>query len=102
MPNLERIVIKIGSRVVTQSDGQLNHGAISALVVDAVRLKRADQDDKRVVIVSSGAVSCGRTSEELQGKFLVDEGNLNKATVREQVLAAVGQPELLSFYKNEF
>lgn len=99
MKFMDRIVIKIGSRVLTQADGQLNYDAIVNLVKDVALLKEAE---KKIVIVSSGAVSCGRVTEELQGNFFVDAGNQNKTVMREQILASIGQPTLMSIYISEF
>lgn len=96
---MDRIVIKIGSRVLTQIDGQLNEDVIAHLVKDVAMLKEAG---KKIVIVSSGAVSCGRMAEELRGNFSVDAGNQNKTAIREQILASIGQPTLMSIYISEF
>ncbi len=99
MKFMDRIVIKIGSRVLTQVDGQLNQDVIANLVKDVAILKEAG---KKIVIVSSGAVSCGRMAEELRGNFSVNAGCENKSVIREQILASIGQPTLMSFYISEF
>ncbi|MFA6171341.1 MAG: glutamate 5-kinase [Patescibacteria group bacterium] len=96
---MEKIIVKIGSQLITKGDGNLNAGIISGLVSDVSRVIQAG---KRIVIVSSGAVASGRTARELKGDFSVSWGNQPKAIVREQILAAVGQPELMAVYKAEF
>lgn len=95
------IVAKIGSRVLTQEDGQLNKEAARALIEDIARLKK--EKGIKVVIVTSGAVNLGRSA--LGSDFGIDEGASKKygqATIREQILASVGQPKLMTFYDEEF
>jgi glutamate 5-kinase len=99
---MNRIIIKIGSRVLAKEDGQLSSEVIAHLVEDVARVKSASKNSKKIAIISSGAVSSGRITTELQGKFSIDAGGQDKNIAREQVLAAIGQPELMSFYKSEF
>ena len=56
---MKRIVIKIGSNVLTRPDGTLDVTRISSLV-DQVQAVRAD--GAQVLLVSSGAVACGRSN----------------------------------------
>lgn len=95
------IVVKIGSRVLTQEDGQLNKTAARVLIEDIAKLK--SEKGIKVVIVTSGAVSIGRST--LNSDFAIDEGaskKYGKATIREQILASIGQPKLMAFYDAEF
>ena len=52
-----RLVIKIGSALLADDDGNLRNAWIDALVADAAELRRAGTE---VLIVSSGAIAIGR------------------------------------------
>ena len=89
-----RITIKIGSNVLTRSDGSLDVTRLSALV-DQIALLR--QHNIEVLMVSSGAVACGRSvlhsMENLKTKDNVDE---------RQLFSAVGQAKLIDRYYELF
>ncbi|MDR3559411.1 MAG: glutamate 5-kinase [Candidatus Pacebacteria bacterium] len=97
----DRIVVKIGSRVLTKKDGALNKDVIAMRVKEyfhAIKEQAAE-----LVVVSSGAVSAGRSLLDLKGAAL-DYGTIkySKDILREQILAAVGQPDVISSWKKEF
>ncbi|MFR9624216.1 MAG: glutamate 5-kinase, partial [Rikenellaceae bacterium] len=54
----KRVVVKIGSNVLTSSDGTLDMDRIAALTDQVARLYRAGVE---VIMVSSGAVASGRS-----------------------------------------
>jgi glutamate 5-kinase len=54
---MSRIVVKVGSNVLTTEKGKLNITRLSALVDQIAWLK---QQQYEVILVSSGAVACGR------------------------------------------
>ena len=54
---MRRIVVKIGSNALTRPDGRLDVTRMSALV-DQIAWLRAQGCE--VILVSSGAVACGR------------------------------------------
>jgi len=87
----KRIVLKLGTSLLTGNSDHLDMGIISALVsqVAAVHTMGAE-----VVIVTSGAVAAGRqrikSNHELHG------------TPLRQVLAAVGQAHLMQVYEAQF
>jgi glutamate 5-kinase len=83
----KRIVLKVGSAVLTQ-DGKIAHRRLDNLVEFISILK----DNYEVILVSSGAVAAGYTLLPLD-KSIVE----NK-----QALASIGQPLLMSIYKQEF
>ena len=85
---MKRIVIKVGSHVLTQ-DGTLAKNRLLALVDFLAQLY---QKDKEVILVSSGAVAAGYTRIKLD-RSKVEE---------KQALAAVGQPYLLREYQKAF
>ena len=76
----KRIVIKIGSNVLTRKDGKLDVTRMSALVDQIAWLRRQDME---VILVSSGAVACGR-------RELTVDHSLDSVEQR-QLFSAVGQ-----------
>lgn len=87
----QRIVIKIGSNVITQPDGSVNIELLQHLCWQVSQLK---QQGKQVLIVSSGAVAAGRGIFPLQKKI--------DPVTRRQLLAAVGQNQLMQTYTRLF
>ena len=75
-----RIVIKIGSNVLTRQDGKLDVTRMSALVDQVAWLRKQDIE---VILVSSGAVACGR-------RELTVDHSLDSVEQR-QLFSAVGQ-----------
>ena len=86
-----RIVVKIGSNVLTRSDGKLDVTRMSALV-DQVAWLRGQGIE--VVVVSSGAVACGRS--ELRVDHALD------SVEQRQLYSAVGQVKLIGLYYDLF
>lgn len=98
---MKRIAVKIGSAVLGGSGGGDTRSVIAGLVEDASALiERGNQ----VVIISSGAVSVGRSAKALADlNFDVASPiKYDKRLLREQILAAVGQPKLMAIYEQEF
>ena len=91
---MQRIVIKIGSNVLTRPDGTLDVTRISSLV-DQVQAIRAD--GAQVLLVSSGAVACGRSRLGRGGAAL----KLDPVEQR-QLYSAVGQVQLIGLYSRLF
>lgn len=85
---MKRIVIKVGSHVLTQ-DGSIAYDRLSALVELIASLHK---EDKEVILVSSGAVAAGYTQIPLDRADVADK----------QALAAIGQPYLLKIYQTNF
>ena len=86
-----RLVIKVGTNVLTRPDGRLDITSISQLVDQIAALKRAGVE---LVLVSSGAVGAGR--ELLPGKSDTD------AVAQRQVYSAIGQVRLMELYRQFF
>jgi len=87
-PEFSRIAIKVGSNVITKSDGSLNDGRILRLVEDvAILYKRGIE----VVLVSSGAVAAGRSE--------VSPSKKTNIIAAKQIWAAIGQVKLMSSYQ---
>lgn len=87
-----RLVIKIGSNVLTRNDGKLDVTRMSAIVDQVAWLRKEGHE---VVLVSSGAVASGR-------------GELKNVTKRldsveqRQLFSALGQAKLINLYYNLF
>ena len=86
-----RIVIKVGSNVLTRPDGKLDVTRMSALVDQIAWLKRNGYE---VILVSSGAVACGR--RELKVDHSLD------SVEQRQLFSAVGQVKLVGLYYDLF
>lgn len=89
--SIKRIVVKVGTNVISQDDGLLNLTALSHLVDQLTALKKAGCE---VLLVSSGAVGAGKSLIKLPK-------GLSKL-VRRQVLASVGQVRLMELYRQFF
>lgn len=85
------IVIKVGSNVLTQQDGAPDKNRMAALVEQMAFLR---DHGYKIVLVSSGAVAFGRQSVQFNGK--------TDPVIQKQILAAVGQVELIQSYKELF
>lgn len=85
------LVVKVGTRVLTQADGTLNQDRIDLL---ADELNAIRQTGRRVVLVSSGAVGAGVSQLGLPGR--------PRDLARLQAVAAVGQTRLIEAYDRTF
>lgn len=86
-----RIIVKIGSNVLTREDGKLDTTRISALVDQTAKLRKAGHE---VILVSSGAVACGRSIVRKHAKL--------DAVEQRQLFSAVGQVRLMNLYYSLF
>ncbi|MGN6638900.1 MAG: glutamate 5-kinase [Mucilaginibacter sp.] len=89
--NYHRIVIKVGSNVLTQSDGLPDLRRISHLVEQMAAIKKRGCE---VILVSSGAVASGRSMITISEK--------SDAVAMRQLLASIGQVKLINTYSNLF
>ncbi|MFO7562186.1 MAG: glutamate 5-kinase [Enhygromyxa sp.] len=87
----QRIVVKLGTHVVTHEGREFALGRVFALVEALARLRRAGKD---VLVVSSGAVGLGRRALRL------DRTKLSLGL--RQACAAAGQGRLISLYTQAF
>jgi len=87
----DRVVLKLGTRVLTHDDGRLALARLFAVVEAAAQLRRQGKD---VLLVSSGAVGLGR--EALGFAATPDE------LEERQACAAVGQTRLMGLYQEGF
>ena len=86
-----RIVVKVGSNVLTTDRGKLDITRMSALVDQIAWLR---EQGYQVVLVTSGAVACGR------GELHVDH-SLDSVEQR-QLFSAMGQVKLMGLYYDLF
>ena len=93
LANARRIVIKIGSAVLTRAaDKSLDRGVFCRLIEMIANLKNENRD---VIIVTSGAIALGRS---LIG---CERPDREKSLPTLQALAAIGQSMLMDYYERE-
>ena len=88
---MKKIVVKVGSNVLTRKDGKLDRTRVSALVDQIAWLRNNGHE---VILVSSGAMASGR------GELKVDH-NLDSVEQR-QLFSALGQAKLIGLYYDLF
>ena len=86
-----RIIIKLGSRVVTTEGGEVDEAQLSRLAEQVVELTRAG---KEVVLITSGAIRAGRKHLGIH--------DVSMDLPARQAAAAVGQIELMWRYREIF
>lgn len=87
----KKIVVKIGSNVLTQSNGLPDEHRIANLVEQIVNLKKQGIS---VIVISSGAVASGRSMFSISEK--------HDAVAARQLLASIGQIKLINNYMSLF
>lgn len=88
---MKRIVIKVGSNVLTRDDGKLDITRMSAIVDQIAWLRRNGYE---VILVSSGAMASGRGELKVNRKL---------GSVEQRMLySAVGQVKLVGLYYDLF
>lgn len=87
----ERIVVKIGSNVLTSKDGTIDTTHMSALVDQIAQLYN---DDYQIILVSSGAVAFGKAELKINVKLDTVDSR--------QLYSAVGQVKLMNRYYDLF
>ena len=85
----KRLVVKVGTAVVTSANGSLALGRIGAIVEE---IEAARAGGCQVILVSSGAIGLGQQRLGLRVRNLVDQ----------QASAAAGQGALMAFYDGLF
>src|SRR2546421_6458021 len=91
LKNVSRIVVKVGTGVLTDSRKQLDLSQVERLVAQIATQRQAG---KQIVLVSSGAVGAG------MGALGYDKRPIQLAEL--QACAAVGQSRLMSTYEKLF
>lgn len=88
---MKRIVVKVGSNVLTRSNGKLDVTRMSSLVDQLVWLREQGYE---VILVSSGAVAAGKG--ELHTNHHLDN------VEQRQLFSAIGQVKLVGLYYDLF
>ncbi|XP_057979909.1 delta-1-pyrroline-5-carboxylate synthase isoform X2 [Malania oleifera] len=99
--DVKRVIVKVGTAVVSQPDGRLALGRLGAL---CEQLKEMNSDGYEVILVTSGAVGVGR--QRLRYRRLINSSfaDLQKPQVEidGKACAAVGQNGLMALYDTLF
>ena len=90
-----RIVVKVGSNVLTRADGSLDVTRMSAIVDQLAALRAGGIE---IILISSGAVASGRGEFRRHG---IPTGELDEVSSR-QLFSAVGQAKLINRYYEFF
>jgi glutamate 5-kinase len=88
---VKRLVVKVGTNVLTSKDGHLDRRQIESLCAQISELVKSKRE---VVLVSSGAITAGTSALGLRRK--------PKTIQEEQAAAAVGQSRLMHIYNECF
>jgi glutamate 5-kinase len=86
-----RICIKIGSNVLTRSDGLPDELLIKNVARQVAKLRKSG---KQVILVSSGAVAAGRS--------ILKSSNKLDTVAERQLLSSLGQVRLINLYTSFF
>jgi glutamate 5-kinase len=88
-----RVVVKVGTRVLLGDTGASVDRAVFAPLVQSIA-REVNERDRRIVLVSSGAVGLGRRR--------IAKPRDTRALAYLQALAALGQSALMQLYEHEF
>ena len=92
LEGLKRLVVKVGSNVITRNDGKLDGRVVRILVEDICELI---DNDIEIILVSSGAVSLGKT---YLSEHMPKEGKIEIM----HSASSIGQPKLINTYSRIF
>ena len=87
----KRIVVKVGTNVMTNKDNRILGPVLKHLVEQIAELY---EEDVMTVLVSSGSA--------IAGKEILGEINITDASKRRQVYSSVGQPRMMRHYYSIF
>jgi len=87
----ERIVIKVGTNVMTNRDNKIVRPVLNELVRQVAELY---ERDIMTLLVSSGSV--------IAGKEVLGKSKIKNKTQKRQVYSAIGQPRMMRLYYNIF
>lgn len=90
-PSYKRLVIKIGSNVLAKENGLPDLERMGFLIDEIAAIKK---EGRQVIVVTSGAVAAGKSLVKVSGKYDVVSAR--------QLLASVGQVQLIHNYSNLF
>lgn len=87
----QRVVIKVGTNVMTNKDNRIVRPILKKLVKQIAELY---ENDIMVVLVSSGSV--------IAGMEVLGNSQITDKTIRRQVYSSIGQPRMMRLYYNIF
>ena len=90
LSRVRRLVIKVGSAVIASEDG-LSREVLDNLAAEITRFMRQGYE---IILVSSGAITCGRKKLEIPPRPF--------SLAEKQALAAAGQSSLIQAYEEVF
>ncbi len=85
-----RIIIKFGTNILTNEEGEVSLPRVYSFIEDVSNLKKSG---KEVILVTSGAVGLGKKKLGIES---------TDATAMKQACAAIGQSKLMSIYESAF
>jgi glutamate 5-kinase len=89
-------VVKFGTNLLTNRRDSVDEATVANLVAQVAEVHSTGTE---VLVVTSGAVGAGRDSLK---RTIRPERLHERGVVRKQVLAALGQPQLMGTYQREF
>ncbi len=90
IPKAKRIVIKFGTNILTNDEGEISLPRVYSFIEDVSRLKKSG---KEIILVTSGAVGLGKKKLKVES---------TDAVAMKQACAAIGQSQLMAIYENAF
>lgn len=85
-----RVVIKLGTNILTNEEGDISLPHVYSFIEDIAKLKKSG---KEVILVTSGAVGLGKKKLDIES---------TDAVAMKQACAAIGQSMLMSIYETAF
>lgn len=96
----KRVVVKVGSNILTTSSGAINLDFINRLVKQIVYLSNQGQD---LVLVTSGAIRCGQEKLACRDNSRIAPSSYKVRSIpQKQAAAAIGQSLLMQTYNKYF
>ena len=86
----KRIIIKFGTNILTNDEGDVSLSRVYSFIEDVSKLKKSG---KEVILVTSGAVGLGKKKLGVKS---------TDAVAMKQACAAIGQSKLMAIYENAF
>jgi len=98
------VVVKVGTSTLTRGQKQINRTVVADLARQIVAVQRGERlhgkaNPHPVILVSSAAMAMGR---EKLGRFKPEDASGSESMLTKQMLAAIGQPQLMQLYQEVF
>ena len=98
------VVVKVGTTTLTRGQPRINKMIVADLArqIVAVRNGEGDGQPRRVILVSSAAIAMGRQRFGLAKATQLSANLPTETVLTKQMLAAIGQPQLMQLYQQIF